>query len=76
VRSQSLALLDSGNATLLRITPERKVLKYLDIGPAGTYLLADKRILISQTRHAVSGKREVQPALVCPARRERSRAGC
>lgn len=36
---------------LLRITPERKVLKYLDIGPAGTYLLADKRLLISDNKN-------------------------
>jgi gluconolactonase len=36
---------------LLRITPEKKVLKYLDIGPAGTYLLADKRILIADNKN-------------------------
>src|SRR5437870_3235386 len=28
------------SGALLRITAEKKVLKYLDIGPAGTYLLA------------------------------------
>jgi len=39
------------SGALLRITPEKKVLKYLDIGPAGTYLLADKRILICDNKH-------------------------
>jgi gluconolactonase len=39
------------SGALLRITPERKVLKYLDIGPAGTYLLADKRILIADNKY-------------------------
>lgn len=36
---------------LLRVTPERKVLKYLDIAPAGTYLLADKRLLICDNKY-------------------------
>jgi gluconolactonase len=39
------------SGALLRITPEKKVLKYLDIGPAGTYLLADKRILICDNKY-------------------------
>lgn len=39
------------SGALLRITPEKKVLKYLDIGPAGTYLLADKRVLIADNKN-------------------------
>ena len=39
------------SGSLLRITPEKKVLKYLDIGPAGTYLLADKRLLICDNKY-------------------------
>ncbi len=39
------------SGSLLRITAERKVLKHLDINPAGTYLLADKRILICDNKH-------------------------
>ena len=39
------------SGALLRITPEKKVLKYLDIGPAGTYLLADKRLLIADNKY-------------------------
>jgi gluconolactonase len=39
------------SGALLRITPEKKVLKYLDIGPAGTYLLADKRLLICDNKY-------------------------
>lgn len=39
------------SGALLRITPDKKVLKYLDIGPAGTYLLADKRLLICDNKN-------------------------
>jgi gluconolactonase len=39
------------SGALLRVTPEKKVLKYLDIGPAGTYLLADKRLLICDNKN-------------------------
>src|SRR6188474_800956 len=39
------------SGSLLRVTPERTVLKHLDLGPAGTYLLADKRLLICDNKH-------------------------
>lgn len=35
---------------LLRVTKDRKLLKYLDIGPAGTYLVADGHILIAANK--------------------------
>jgi sugar lactone lactonase YvrE len=39
------------SGSLLRISPERKVTRYLDLGPAGTYLLADGRILICDNKY-------------------------
>jgi sugar lactone lactonase YvrE len=39
------------SGALLRITPERKVLKYVDLNPAGTYLLADRRVLICDNKY-------------------------
>src|SRR5262249_25014421 len=39
------------SGALLRISPERKVTRYLDISPAGTYLLADGSILICDNKY-------------------------
>lgn len=38
--------------SLLRVTKDRKLRKYLDIGPAGTYLLADGHILVAANKPA------------------------
>src|SRR5262245_17827101 len=39
------------SGALLRITPDRKVTRYLEIGPAGTYQLADGRLLVCDNKN-------------------------
>jgi gluconolactonase len=39
------------SGALLRIAPDRKVTRYLEIGPAGTYQLADGRLLVCDNKN-------------------------